>query len=93
MPFGAVSGVWLGMGILDFGGDRRRGMDSFGGEFVASRCNQWDFCDAFFSNYFEDMSFRLCFCCVSYLSPAAGAMKRSPLVVVTSVNGGVSLSH
>ena len=24
MPFGMVSGVGLGMGVLDFGGDRRR---------------------------------------------------------------------
>jgi len=25
MPFGVVSGVGLGMGVLNFGGDRRRG--------------------------------------------------------------------
>jgi len=25
MPFGVVSGFGLGMGVLDFGGDRRRG--------------------------------------------------------------------
>jgi len=24
MPFGVVSGVGLGMGVLDFGGDRQR---------------------------------------------------------------------
>ena len=36
-----VSGVCWGMGVLDGGGDRRRGMGSFGGEFVASHCNQW----------------------------------------------------
>ena len=30
MPFGVVSGVWLGMGVLDFGGDRRRGRGSLG---------------------------------------------------------------
>jgi len=28
MPFGVVSGVGLGRGILDFGGDRRRGRGS-----------------------------------------------------------------
>jgi len=28
MPFGVVSGVGLGMGELDFGGDRRRGRGS-----------------------------------------------------------------
>jgi len=39
--------VWGGewgrsrMGVLDGGGDRRRGRDSFGGEFWASHCNQW----------------------------------------------------
>ena len=30
MPFGVVSGVGLGMGVLDFGGDRRRGSGSLG---------------------------------------------------------------
>jgi len=30
MPFGVVSGVGLGMGVLDFGGDRRRGRGSLG---------------------------------------------------------------
>ena len=29
MPLGVVSGVGLGMGVLDFGGDRRRGRGSF----------------------------------------------------------------
>jgi len=31
MPFRLVSGVGFGMGVLNFGGDRRRGRDSFGG--------------------------------------------------------------
>jgi len=30
MPFGVVSGVGLGMGVLDFGGDRPRGRGSVG---------------------------------------------------------------
>jgi len=30
MPFGVVSGVGLGMGVLDFDGDRRRGRGSLG---------------------------------------------------------------
>jgi len=49
MPFGVVSGVGLGMGVLDFGDDRRRGRGSLGvnlrnpivitnGDFVASLC-------------------------------------------------------
>jgi len=29
----------------------------FGGEFGVSHCNQWDLCDALFSNYFEDLLF------------------------------------
>jgi len=48
MPFGMVSGVGLGMGVLDFGGDRRKGRGSLGvnlrrpivtnGDFVVSLC-------------------------------------------------------
>ena len=48
MPFGVVSGVSLGMGVLDFGGYSRRGRGSLGvnlrlpiitnGDFVASSC-------------------------------------------------------
>ena len=48
MPFGVVSGVGLGMSVLNFGGDRRRGRSSLGvnlrrrivtnGDFVASLC-------------------------------------------------------
>jgi len=33
MLFRAVSGVSRGMAVLDAGGDRRRGSDSFKGEF------------------------------------------------------------
>ena len=33
MPFGVVSGVGLGIGVLDFGGDRQFGQ--FGGEYNA----------------------------------------------------------
>jgi len=46
MPFGLVSGVGRRMGVLDGGGDRRRGRGSFGGEFGASHCNQWGLFDA-----------------------------------------------
>jgi len=48
MPFGVVSGVGLGRGVLDFGGDRRRRRGSLGvnlrrpivtnGDFVALLC-------------------------------------------------------
>jgi len=42
MPFGIVSGVGLGMGVLDFGGDRQRGRGTLeAGEFAASHCHQW----------------------------------------------------
>jgi len=40
MPFGVVSGVGLGMGVLDFGDDRRRGRGSLGGAFAASYYKQ-----------------------------------------------------
>ena len=40
MPFGMVSGVSRGMGVLDRGGDRRRGRGSIGVEFRASHYNQ-----------------------------------------------------
>ena len=40
-PFGVVSGVGRGMGVLNRGGDRRRERGNFGGEFGASHCNQW----------------------------------------------------
>ena len=55
MPFGVMSGVGFGMGVLDGGGNCRRGRGSFVGEFGASHCNQWGLCDALFSNYFEDL--------------------------------------
>jgi len=37
MPFGVVSGVGRGMGVLDY----RRGKGSSGGKCGASHCNQW----------------------------------------------------
>ena len=44
MPFGMVSGVGLGIGVLDFGDDRQRGRGIFGSEFGESHCNQWGLC-------------------------------------------------
>ena len=41
MPFGLVSGVSRGMGVLDRGGDHRGEWAVLGGEFWASQCNQW----------------------------------------------------
>jgi len=41
IPFGVVSGVSQGMGVLDRGGYCRREMGSFGGKCGASHCNQW----------------------------------------------------
>jgi len=40
MPFGMVSGVGRGAGVLVGGGDRRRERGSFVDEFGASHCNQ-----------------------------------------------------
>jgi len=46
MPFGMVSWVGRGMGVLDKSDDRRRRWGSFGGESGASKCNLWGLCDA-----------------------------------------------
>ena len=43
MPLGMVGGVGLSIGMLDFGGNRRRERGSFGGEFGAFHGNQWEF--------------------------------------------------
>jgi len=51
-PFGMVSGVGRGMGVLDGGHDCQGGMGSFGGEFGTSHCNQRDFVTRLFQNYF-----------------------------------------
>ena len=40
MPFGIVSGVGRGMGVLDEHGYRRMGRGSFKGQFGASHCKQ-----------------------------------------------------
>jgi len=55
MPFGVVSGVGLGMGVLDFGGDRRTGRDSIGVNLGRPIVTNGAFCDALFSNYVEDL--------------------------------------
>jgi len=52
MPFGMVSGIGRGMGVLDGGGNRRRGRDSFGSDFRASHCNHGNFATRLFPNYF-----------------------------------------
>ena len=65
MPFGVVSAVSRGMGVLDGSGDRRRGRGSFGvnlgrpivtsEDFVAYLCES----DALFPNYFAEDLFYL----------------------------------
>jgi len=40
MPFGVVSGIGRGIGVLDGSGDRRRERGSFSGKCGASHCNQ-----------------------------------------------------
>jgi len=60
MPFGVVSGVTRGIGVLDGGGDRRRRRGSFGGEFGAAHCNQLGLGgDALFPNYIGEDLFSL----------------------------------
>jgi len=42
IPFGVVSGVSRGTGVLDGGGDHQRGRRSFGGKCGPCICSQWD---------------------------------------------------
>ena len=51
--------IGLGMGVLDFGGDRRRGRGSLGSEFVASHCNQWGLCCVVVWKCVQRSSYRL----------------------------------
>jgi len=51
IPFGVVSGVGLGIGVLDFGGDRQW-EEQFWGQLER---NKWGLCNALFSNYFGDL--------------------------------------
>jgi len=54
MPFGVASGVGRGKGVLNGGGDRRRGRGSFGVNWrpiVTSGA----FATRLFSHYFEDL--------------------------------------
>jgi len=44
MPFGVVSGVSRGMGVLDGVVVVEWGRGSFGGKCGASHCNLWGFC-------------------------------------------------
>ena len=44
VPFGVVSGVGQGMGVLDGGNYRQRKGQFFRDEVVASHCNQWGLC-------------------------------------------------
>jgi len=86
MLFGVVSMVQLGMGVLDFGGDRRREGAVLGGEFEASHCKQWGLCDALLSNYFEKL--------ITYVD-GQGALSDAEirLSVRPSVNLSVCLLH
>jgi len=43
MPFGMMSGVGLGMGVLNFGGDHRRGRGRLGVNLQRPIVTIWDF--------------------------------------------------
>jgi len=55
MPFGVLSGVGRGMGVLDGSGDRRRRRGSFGVNLRRPIVTNWAFATRLFSNYFEDL--------------------------------------
>jgi len=70
MRFGMVSGVGRRMGVLDGGGDRRRGRDSFGMNLGRPLVISGDG-DAHLPNYFgEDLLCIYCICIVrQYTAP------------------------
>jgi len=55
MPFGVMSGVGLGMGVLVVIVEGEEAVWGEFGAFHCNHCNQWDRCNALFSNYFEDL--------------------------------------
>ena len=55
MPFGVMSGVGRGIGVLDGGGDRRRGMAVLGVDLGRPIVTNGAFVTRLFSNYFEDL--------------------------------------
>ena len=55
MPFGVVSGVGRGMGVLDRGGDRRREGTVLGVKLKRPIVINGAFATRLFSNYFEDL--------------------------------------
>jgi len=59
MPFGVVSGVDRGMGVLDGSGYRRREGAVLEVNFLRSIVTNWAFATWHFSNYFEDLFFFL----------------------------------
>ena len=72
MPFGVMSGIGLGMDVLNFGGDHRRGRGSFGGEFGSSHCNQWGLCCVVCVEVHEPI--KLSFGLVSVVGPVVGVL-------------------
>ena len=76
-PFGMESGVGLGMGVLDFGGDRRRGRGSVGLEFAASHCNQRGLCCVIVWKCVQRSSCRLSYV-VSGVGPGIHVLDGSP---------------
>jgi len=70
MPFGVVSWVGRGIGVLDGGGDRQRGRGSFAGEFGAAHSNQWGRRRALPKLLWEDL-FLFCLKITVLLCPAA----------------------
>jgi len=58
MPFGMVSGVGRGMGVLD-GVVIIKAEGQFLGEFGASHCNQWGFCCIVVQKCMQQSSYHL----------------------------------
>jgi len=85
MPFGVVSGVSQGMGVLDGGGDRRRGRGNFVDECGASHYSQWTLCCVIVRNCVQiDVVLRC-----EYSIPTAKWLDLSPFGIARSAGESI----
>jgi len=87
MPFGVVSGVWLGMGVLDRGGDRRRE-----GTVLEVNLGRPIVTNGALATRSSQINLRTC-CCCSGVSSAHAVDKCGPSLHTSQLAWSVSLCH